>query len=283
MTKFLHISDTHISSHNRPVAGRLDTEALLKQLINRLLSAREQWGQIDALLATGDISDDGSADSYERFKSLVAPLELPVYVIPGNHDAREPMRNAFLNYGYLPDTGPLNWHQRIGGVNVIGLDTLVEGVGYGRLLPETLTFLESQLSAAKHEPVLVMLHHPPFNTGIVFMDAIGLKNINEFEAIIANATSEVRIACGHIHSMIVANVKGQTAVSSPAPCSNFEFDLREDAMVGFYDREDGCLLHRWENGFQTVRIGPLSGSGPYPFKIKPPDAETEVPPLYTNR
>ena len=272
MTTFLQISDTHVATEKNLVSGRLDTDESLKQLVDRLLDARVQWGSIDAVLATGDISEDGSADSYARFKSLLAPLNLPVYVIPGNHDARESLRQAFQEDGYLPTTGPLNWHQRIGDVNVIGLDTLVEGHGFGRLLPETLQFFETKLLAAQGQPLLVALHHPPFETGIAFMDAIGLQNKGEFEEVIAQAKSEVRIVCGHIHSMMVTNVKGQIAVSSPAPCSNFEFDLREDAMVGFYDRGDGCLLHRWHHGFQTVRINPSPGTGPHPFKAKPPVA-----------
>lgn len=268
MTKLLQISDTHLAERNHPVSGRLDTELLLKQLVDRLLHARVQWGTIDAILATGDVSDDGSSESYSRFKYLMAPLKLPVYVIPGNHDARETMRQAFLDDGYLPAQGPLNWRQVIGDTHVIGLDTLVEGQGHGFLAPETLIFLKQQLLAAQDEPVIVAMHHPPFKTGIVFMDDIALQNMHEFDAVIAQSKSEIRIICGHVHSMIVANVQGQVAVSSPAPCSNFELDLRKDATVGFYDRDDGCLLHLWQDGFLSIRIGPTSGTGPYPFKVE---------------
>ena len=65
--------------------------------------------------------------------------------------------------------------------------------------------------------------------------------------------------------MTVASIAGHVAVSSPSPCSGFELDVRDEASVGFYDSEDGCLLHRWSNGFQTVRIGPNTGTGPHPF------------------
>lgn len=265
MSRFLQISDTHLAADGVLVSNRLATDVSLKRLIDRLLDGKSQWGEIDAVLVTGDISDDGSMESYTRYKSLLAPLQLPVYVIPGNHDARETMRLAFQEDGYLPESGPLNWYQRIGEVHVIGLDTLVDGHGYGLLIPETLQFLEEHVKAAKKEPLLIALHHPPFKTGIVFMDAIGLQNIKEFQQVLRFAKGEVRVVCGHIHSMFVSGMGGQVAISCPSPCSNFEADLRKDAPVGFYDREDGCLLHGWHQGFQSVRIAPSAGSGPHPF------------------
>lgn len=266
MTSILHISDTHLAADGVLVSGRLKTDVSFKKLLDRLVGAQEQWGKIDAVIVTGDISDDGSEQSYSRFKALVASLNLPIVVIPGNHDKREQMRSAFSHDGYLPSSGMLNWYRRIGDVNVIGLDTLVEGHGHGELSLETLEFLEQQLDVVQQQPLIVAMHHPPFETGIAFMDAIGLKNTDAFVKLLQRAQcQEIRILCGHIHSMTVASIAGHVVVSSPSPCSGFELDVRHDASVGFYDCEDGCLLHRWSNGFQTVRIGPNSGTGPHPF------------------
>lgn len=168
--------------------------------------------------------------------------------------------------GYLPDTEMLNWHQKIGDVNVIGLDTLVEGHGHGELSLETLNFLKQHLNAAQDQPVIVAMHHPPFRTGITFMDDIGLKNMDAFEGRLQDARcKEIRVVCGHIHSMTVTSIAGHIAVSAPSPCSGFELDFRSDATVGFYDREDGCLLPRCSRGLQTVRIGLKVGTGPFPF------------------
>jgi Icc protein len=30
-------------------------------------------------------------------------------------------------------------------------------------------------------------------------------------------------------------------------------------------QEDGCLVHKWDAGFQSVRIGLVAGAGPFPF------------------
>lgn len=266
MTNILQISDTHLAADNTLVSGRLRTDESLTQLIDRLVDAQHQWGKIDAVIVTGDVSDDGSEQSYARFKTLISALNLPVFVIPGNHDAREPMRDAFRHDGYLPDAGMLNWHRKIGDIDVIGLDTLIEGHGQGLLAQESLDYLEQQLATLHNQPVIIAMHHPPFKTGIAFMDAIGLQNTDAFEAVLRRAQcKEIRAVCGHIHSMFVTSLASHVVLSSPSPCSGFELDLRTDAPVGYYDREDGCLLHRWCDGFQSIRIGPKTGKGPFPF------------------
>lgn len=263
MTAILQISDTHIVPKGALVSGRLDTADSLARLVDRINNVREQIGRIDALLITGDLSDDGSSESYDRFNSLIAPLDLPTYVIPGNHDAREPMRAAFPDH--LPTSGPLNWIQKVGEVHVIGLDTLVEGKGLGTLSGQSLTFLQDALAKTENKPVLIAMHHPPFSSGIAFMDKIGLTNQNAFRDILAEYTSTMRIVCGHIHSTMMTDVAGHVAISAPSPCSSFAFDCRPDAPVGYMTDEDGCLLHRAGAGFQTIRIGPVTGSGPFPF------------------
>lgn len=263
MTIILQLSDTHIVPKGALVSGRLDTADALARLVARISSIRDQIGPIDALLVSGDLSDDGSSESYARFKTLIAPLDLPTYVITGNHDAREEMRSAFAND--LPVSGPLNWTYKIGGIHLIGLDTLVEGQGSGTLSAESLTFLQSALSNAGDAPVLLALHHPPFACGIGFMDDIGLTNRQAVRDVLTTHAGPLRIVCGHIHNTIVSDVAGHIAISAPSPASTFAYDRRPSAPVGFMTQEDGCLLHRWDAGFQSIRIGPAAGSGPFPF------------------
>lgn len=263
MTTVLQITDTHIVCDGALVSNRLETSGALSRLIDRIMSIRHQTGPVDAVLVSGDLSDDGSSESYERFKTLLAPLDLPLLVIPGNHDAREPMRAAFVDQ-FMPN-GPLNWVNKIDELTIIGLDTLVEGTGKGTLTAPTLDFLKTTLASVQNEPILLAMHHPPFRSGIIFMDDIGLTNRGAFRDVVAAHTGPLRIVCGHIHSMMVTDVGGHTAISAPSPCSTFTYDRRDDATVGYMALEDGCLLHTWDAGFQTIRIGPDAGPGPFLF------------------
>ena len=263
MTTILQITDTHIVRDGALVSGKLDTAAALARLIIRIQSIRHQMGTIDAVLISGDLSDDGSPESYDRFKTLLAPLNLPLLVIPGNHDARAPMREAFVDQ--FAQDGPLDWVTQVCDLKIIGLDTLVEGSGKGTLSAQSLAFLKTALTQDKDTPTLITLHHPPFQSGINFMDDIGLTNRDAFRDVVFGHMGQLRIICGHIHSMMVMDVAGHIAISAPSPCSTFTYDRRADAPVGFMALEDGCLLHTWDVGFQTTRIGPDAGPGPFPF------------------
>jgi Icc protein len=265
MTTILQISDTHIAAAGALVSGRLKTDASLRRLVDRVDEMRAQIGPIDAMLISGDLSEDGSADSYAHLQHILAPLNLPLRVIPGNHDAREPLRAAFARDGYLPQHGRLNWSQHVGDIALIGLDTLIEGQGGGTLDDTTLTFLQSALQDAADRPVLLSMHHPPFKSGITFMDKIGLRGVDALADLLSDHCGELRVVCGHIHCMMVSEVGTKIALSAPSPCSSFAFDLRETAPVGYFDREDGFLIHRWDGAFSSVRVSLDGGAGPFPF------------------
>src|ERR1044072_1451896 len=82
--KVLQISDTHLhaaaDSRMRGVTTYATFRAVLEQ------AERDPRWPVDAILATGDIVQDESRAGYERFRSTLEPLGVPVYSIPGNHD-----------------------------------------------------------------------------------------------------------------------------------------------------------------------------------------------------
>lgn len=266
MTTILQLSDTHIAPKGTLVSGRVDTKASLERLVARIGALLPQIEPVDAVLVSGDISDKGSAESYVHFREIIAPLDLPVFVIPGNHDRREPMRQAFAADGYLPQSGKLDWQRRVGSVHLIGLDTLVEGQGGGAFDGGSLKFLKSALDAAGDAPVLLALHHQPYVSGIAFMDKIGLEGASELASLLSGYQNEIRVVCGHIHSTMISSIGSKVVISAPSPCTGFAFDLRPDAPVGFLAQEDGFLLHRWRDGFLSVRIPTDPGAGPYSFR-----------------
>ena len=45
-------------------------------------------------VVTGDLVDHGEPDEYEQLRHLTGTVVEPVFVIPGNHHAREPLREA---------------------------------------------------------------------------------------------------------------------------------------------------------------------------------------------
>src|SRR5215471_6766790 len=84
----------------------IDTAAYLSRAIAELNRLRPRP---DIIVMTGDLTDHGVAEEYANLRAILAAAEMPVYVIPGNHDSREGLRATFADDGYLPVEGFLHY------------------------------------------------------------------------------------------------------------------------------------------------------------------------------
>jgi 3',5'-cyclic AMP phosphodiesterase CpdA len=166
-----------------------------------------------ALLLTGDLSDDGSPESYARLRAAVDPvaaeLGAPVVAIPGNHDLGEAFREGVL------DGEPLHRAVEVDGVRVVGLDTTVPGRPHGELGAGQLEWLDDVLAKpAKHGTVLA-LHHPPVPTAHPLLGRIGLRDPDRLARVVEG--TDVRImVCGHAHAVSAGMLAGIPVWSAPA-------------------------------------------------------------------
>ena len=103
------ITDTHITKPGKLLMGLVDTASALERAVSSL---NRLDPSPDATVLTGDLVESGEPEEYDHLRVLLAPLRMPVFAIPGNHDAREPMRQAFIGDGYLPAQGFLNLRDR---------------------------------------------------------------------------------------------------------------------------------------------------------------------------
>ncbi|MBD1557792.1 phosphodiesterase [Vibrio sp. S9_S30] len=265
MSRILQITDLHLAARPNKVSNVLNTHEIFENAIKKIQRDLPMLGEIDAVLVTGDISDKGDLASYEVFKAIIDQLQLPYFVIPGNHDKREPLRQCFRQHQYLPHSGELNWVHSLRDFTLIGLDSTIPDRGEGELSKDTLAFLSDALHRQPDKPALVALHHPPFMSGIPFMDNIRLGNSDCLARIIEQSNQDIRIVCGHLHNSIVCNVGGATVISSPAIASAFLTDYRENAEVGFVKSNGGYMLHDWNNGFRSSFISLDLANEVHPF------------------
>ena len=64
----------------------------------------------DLVVATGDLTDNGLPDEYRLLRELLDGFEIPVRLIPGNHDEIEPLVEVLDDHSYLPRDGvPLQY------------------------------------------------------------------------------------------------------------------------------------------------------------------------------
>jgi 3',5'-cyclic-AMP phosphodiesterase len=259
------ITDMHIRIPGKLAYRRVDTAKYLAEAVahvNRFAPAP------DLIVMTGDLVDFALPAEYEHLAALIAPLKAPVYLLPGNHDERDAMRQGFPAHRYLPGAGRLNYTIEDWPVRLVAVDTLIPREGGGEVSDEGLDWLDRTLAAAPRRPTAVLMHHPPFLTGITFMDSHGLRDRDRFAAVIARHPQVERIICGHLHRSIQCRVGGTVATTCPSPAHQIALDLQPGAPLGFAMEPPGYQVHVWYEGTglvtHTVAIG--SFDGPYPFR-----------------
>jgi 3',5'-cyclic-AMP phosphodiesterase len=258
------ISDTHITRPGTLLMSVVDTATALE----RAVAALNRLDPVpDLAVLTGDLVESGDPEEYEHLRSLLAPLRMPLFVIPGNHDAREPLRQAFIGDGYLPRQGFLNYVIDDYPLRIVALDTLVPGEGGGALSPDRLRWVDDVLSTAPDRPSAIMMHHPPFATGIRRMDSAGLGDSAAFAEVIRRHPQVERILCGHLHRPIETRFAGTIAGTAPSTAHQIVLDLRPEARLSFVFEPPGYQLHYWCEGAglvtHTAPIGDWVGSYRY--------------------
>jgi 3',5'-cyclic AMP phosphodiesterase CpdA len=259
------ITDTHIRIPGKLAYRRVDTAKYLADAvvhINRLDPAP------DVVVMTGDLVDFAMPEEYEHLAALIAPLKPPVFLLPGNHDDRAPLRQGFPRHRYLPREGYLQYAVEDWPVRLVAVDTLIPGEGGGEVCDQRLAWLERTLAAAPNRPTVVMMHHPPFRTGIAHMDKYGLRNADGFARLLARHPQVERVIAGHLHRSIQCRIGGTFASTCPSPAHQVALDLRPGAPLGFAMEPPGYQLHVWYEGTGLVTHTAVIGSydGPYPFR-----------------
>jgi 3',5'-cyclic AMP phosphodiesterase CpdA len=264
-TLLLQLSDLHIREPGRLAYGRLDTAPYLSQAVATILRLPQQP---HAVVITGDLCDFGRAAEYDHLRTLLAPLSMPVYLLPGNHDDREQLRASFPEHAYLGRSGFVQFSLAVGGLQLVALDTVVPGADEGRLCPERLQWLSDTLDAQRDRPVVIAMHHPPFSTLIGHMDAIGLlQGAPELEALVARHPNVERVICGHLHRSIQVRFGGTLALTVPSPAHQVCLDLAANAPSAWTLEPPGFGLHALSDSGQLISHTVASGqfAGPYPF------------------
>lgn len=246
------ISDLHIRKKGELASRVVDTAGCLERCVARLNSLEPRP---DLTVLTGDLVDSGNPEEYRHLRRLLEPLKMPYYLMPGNHDAREPLRSVFSDHAYLNQGSEFIQYVIPGyPVRLILLDTLDEGNDAGLMDEARLAWLKARLAEAPDEPTIVFMHHPPFATGIRFMDEINCRGADKMAEIISNNPQVERVLCGHVHRLIQTRWAGTALCIAPSTAHQLALNLREEkGLPGEFNFEPpGFLLHLWRPGMGLV-------------------------------
>jgi 3',5'-cyclic-AMP phosphodiesterase len=238
------ISDLHFLPKGTLAFGRVDVASCLERAIDHLNGLELPP---DAVLITGDLTNDGDAAVWAELMAALGRLEAPIYPLPGNHDDRELMRAACAHLGLFPQAGPLRFAADLGALRLIGLDSLIPGDPAGRLGPEQLAWLAATLEAVPGRPTLVAVHHPPFRTGIDHMDAMMLEDGEAMADLIGRHPQVARVLCGHVHRSVQCRFAGTLGQIAPGVAHAVQLTLAGEPARWIME-PPGVLLHEWRDG-----------------------------------
>lgn len=239
------LSDLHFSL--TPLfGGRVDTAHMARRAIDAVLRLEPSP---DAVIITGDLTEHGLPEEYAALERELARLPMPLYAVPGNHDRRDAFRQVWSRRQSLPEAGPLHVAADLGGVRLIGLDTLVEDQPHGRLDPEGLGFLAQALDAGTGDCALLFMHHPPLDCGIAKMDSIRLQQgAAELERMLLDHPEVERVLCGHVHRNIQARFANTICNIAPSVAHQIVPDFNRTDVIRALLDPPAFLLHRVERG-----------------------------------
>ncbi|QLF93111.1 3',5'-cyclic-AMP phosphodiesterase [Pseudomonas sp. ABC1] len=202
----VQLTDNHLFAEPDGCLLGLPTLDSLRAVVDQVL--REQ-PRIDLLLATGDLSQDGSEQSYRHLCEQHARIDAPVRWCAGNHDEGEAMARVASAQMLQPVTD-------LGAWRIILLDSSVPGSVFGHLPDERLAWLEQALQAAEGRHCLVALHHHPVAIGSQWMDGIGLRNGDALMALLARHEAVRVLLWGHVHQAFDQSRDGLRLLASPS-------------------------------------------------------------------
>lgn len=241
MIRLLQLSDLHIASPLTDPVGSAEYLALLQAVVAH---ARQRWPVLDGVVLTGDLSQEGSAESYAALQTVLLPWAVPLYCVAGNHDLAAVMRQHLVS-GLIqmpPRWVCTSWQS-------LFLDTTQPLQVQGYLGPNRLQALNAQLAATPpHLHTLIWMHHPPFSVGNVWMDALALTDATAFWTVVTQYPQVKAVLCGHVHQAFTGLYQGIRVFTAPSTnrqfkpgCEQFELDALGPGYRWLLLADDGTL------------------------------------------
>jgi 3',5'-cyclic-AMP phosphodiesterase len=239
--KFVILTDTHFVPRGSKLYG-LDPAARLTRAVETINATHED---IAFVIMSGDLAHWGEPAAYASLAGVLAGLHAPTILMMGNHDKRAAFRGEFPGADRDID-GFVQAVHHFDAATIVTLDTLNEDTPdhAGILCEARLRFLEGALgSAPTDRPLLLFQHHPPFDSGLRYMDTIKLANGEAEWDVIARSRKPDYMFMGHLHRPIAGTWRGIPFHIQRALTHQVAFDFETEGHIpGTHEAPDYALV-----------------------------------------
>ena len=233
----------------------------------------------DLVIISGDmVENPDDKRAYRHMESLVKRWQGPLLWAVGNHDSREGMREVLPEVP-TDDHGFIQYEAEHGGLRFIVVDTLDPGRHGGMVCEIRAKWLRARLREKRDMPTIIVMHHPPVDTGIEWMSALpGEEWVQRVAKAIRPASQVVAILAGHVHRPIATGFAGKRLVvaASTAPQVALDLDdvdpLHPDGRALIIGDAPAYAIHYWDGAtllshFETA--GPRNVIASYNSNLQP--------------
>lgn len=254
--RLIQLTDSHLFAHPEQTLLGIPTLASFRLVVEEVF---ERLAPVDALVLTGDLSQDASRESYELLRDVVADYRVPAYCLPGNHDDAELMREVLSG-----DTLSCVPVAELGAWRFVLLDSVVPGHDYGQLRDGQYRLLDDALAGGMYS--MVFVHHPPVAMDCPWLDTMRLRDGPQLLDALRPHDRCRAVVFGHAHQEFAAGEAGRTLYCTPSTCLQF---LPRAAKFMLDSAHPGCRVFDLEtDGSMRTFVHRLPF---YPF-LAAPDA-----------
>jgi len=245
LTFVVQITDTHVVERGTLLYGMADTARHLAETVSEINAMRPLP---DMVLITGDLVEHPGPATYSHFHDLIEPLEMPVYLMPGNHDDPEIMWGYFRHTPMFPAKPPhFQYVIEHNPFRILMLNSHLDNSELPCYGPRRLQWLDEQL-AASDLPALIAIHHPPMKTGIGFIDMVGAEWYEGIAEVLQRHPQVLKVICGHGHLDLQGRL-GNIPVQMVGSIAHQLIACRgADIAPSFDNVRVPPMLHQWLDG-----------------------------------
>lgn len=210
----IQISDCHIDDQVESMG--VDTHTNLTSVIKVIAKQG-----CDALLITGDLTHNGTLNSYQVLQHILMPIKSRIVVLSGNHDQIKNLNQVFSEQ-LISKFSLGNWE-------IITIDSTQNSKTSGYVTKQALDQLDQDLKNSMAKYNIVTLHHPIVSMQSDWDDSLSLENADELFNVMNKYPKIKAVLWGHAHQASEFNNDDVVLISCPSTALQFDNETR----IGF--------------------------------------------------